>query len=321
MGGVVGFVAFCYPMINKREVVNGRMEGFLIRSPGSCGELVQGVAGGEHFLVTCPVAIYAEAGWGRLLSGTTAMPDKVCRALALFRSQFAPERTIPRFQLRSQLPQGKGMASSSADIAVALAATAKQWGVAVTPHDLCRLAAAVEPTDAVFVPGIVQFNHRRGRVLQQFGAPPLIRLLIFDVGGKVDTVSFNRRPDLEELNRAKEEQVAEALALLEQGLDRQEAALIGRAATISSRANQQILPKQPLEELIAISRHFGAVGVNIAHSGTVIGLLFPAEADLPACRETVLRRCPAIGYLCETRLISGGLEYWEEDKNEWLGWR
>ena len=88
-----------------------------VKVPGSCGELVQGTAAGVPFLVTCPVNLYTRL---ILASGE--------RRLAGFgsKAQMALERTLDYLgvkafpfdmTLQSQLPCGKGMASSSADIA------------------------------------------------------------------------------------------------------------------------------------------------------------------------------------------------------------
>ena len=45
----------------------------------------------------------------------------------------------------------------------------------------------------------------------------------------------------------------------------------------SALANQKILPKRGLLELIDFAAELGALGVNVAHSGTVAGIFFRAD--------------------------------------------
>jgi uncharacterized protein involved in propanediol utilization len=54
----------------------------------------------------------------------------------------------------------------------------------------------------------------------------------------------------------------------------QDPVLVGRIATASSRINQRFLPKPQFEQLQSIAECRGALGVQVAHSGTVAGLLF-----------------------------------------------
>lgn len=50
--------------------------------------------------------------------------------------------------------------------------------------------------------------------------------------------------------------------------------MLGRVATASARINERFLPKPRLTEIEAIGDRFGAIGVQVAHSGTVVGLMF-----------------------------------------------
>ena len=61
--------------------------------------------------------------------------------------------------------------------------------------------------------------------------------------------------------------------LLEEGIKNNDLYSIGKASTFSSLANENIHQKEGLEKIIEISKNYGAYGVNVAHSGTVIGIL------------------------------------------------
>ena len=282
-----------------------------VRCPGSCGELVQGTADGLNFLVTCPIDLYSQVTVDLSPSGRTTPPagpktrEAVRRTLAYLGIVVADVA----IEVKSELPAGKGMASSSADIAAACLATALAAGRTIEPAEICRIALDIEPTDGIFLSGITQIDHVTGKLLRSLGTPPPITIAVLDAGGEVDTIDFNQRSDLGSLNRRKEPEVQRALQLVEQGVRNGDAALVGAGATLSARANQPILCKPALERIIEISRSYGAVGVNAAHSGTVLGVLFDSAraGGLSDCVDAICRECPEVRHFHTVRLVGGGL--------------
>ena len=69
----------------------------------------------------------------------------------------------------------------------------------LSQDEISKIATSIEPTDGIFCKGIVRYNHLNGQVLEHLGLAPKIKILMFDCGGKVDTLSFNRRKDLKRL--------------------------------------------------------------------------------------------------------------------------
>ena len=286
-----------------------------VSCPGSCGELVQGTADGVNFLVTCPVNLYSRVCVS-LSPGKDQQqqPDsKTWEAVRRTLEYLGERAEVADVQVSSQLPVGKGMASSSADISAACMAAALAAGREIDTAVIGDIALSIEPTDGIFLPGITLFDHVHGHTRRCLGQPPALLAAIFDVGGEVNTVDFNQRSDLAALNRQKEPQVLEALQLVERGIRNADCSLIGAGATLSALANQSILRKPSLEQIIEVASSFGAVGVNAAHSGTVLGVLFdPAAADeIEACIGKICREFPEIEYFRTTRIVSGGLSVLE----------
>ncbi len=283
----------------------------IVRCPGSCGELVQGTAAGMNFLVTCPVTVYSQVSVELSFERKTDWQagDKTLQAVRRTLEYLGLPWQNVEVRIESDLPLGKGMASSSADISAACLATALAVGRRIDPQAICDIALAIEPTDGIFLPGITLIDHVSGKVRRSLGEPPVISLAIFDVGGEVDTIDFNQRSDLALLNLAKEPQVLDALQMVEEGLRTGDCGLIGEGATLSALANQTILFKPALEGIIELSRSFGAIGVNAAHSGTVIGVMFAdaAAKGIGACVEEIRRQYPDVRYFTQARLTSGGL--------------
>lgn len=284
---------------------------FRVKVPGSCGELVQGMIDDVPFLVTCPISMYAVASIGKYFS---YLPYKA--RLAHKKTLAYLQETSPKkFCLYTQLLTGKGMASSSADIAAICYLTAKACNKKLAEQEIAKIATSIEPTDATFCKGIVRFNHLKGEILEHLGFAPKIKILMFDCGGKVDTLWFNRRHDLKRLYRENERAIKKAMDLLHLGFKEKNIAYIGQAAAASAYANQNILYKKQLEDIMMISENYQAVGVNVAHSGTIIGVLFAydtSEALMEECKREILAQCYHLSYLNVVDIISGGF-YVEEN--------
>lgn len=277
----------------------------IVRVPGSCGEVMQGFWQGRPFLVTCPIDRYSTVvvrpGTGRLVGGG----DKARRALALGQAYCRCDSLAHDFFLTSELPPGKGMASSSADICAVLAAVAAVNQVHLSEGDIGRLAASIEPTDGVFCQGLAVIQPETGELLHVFPHVPPLAIAIFDAGGTVDTVAFHQaRPD-----RAQPDAAALFLGwqLLSSLTDRQ----IGQAATLSALANQPWLPKPDFPAFLrAARRHSAVVGVNVAHSGTVAGVFFcqsASQADREGVIASLSRQFSQWTYTETVHLRSGGI--------------
>jgi uncharacterized protein involved in propanediol utilization len=74
--------------------------------------------------------------------------------------------------------------------------------------------------------------------------------------------------------------------------------LLGQVATTSARINQRYLPKPQLAPLLDICRTHGGCGVQVAHSGTVAGLIF--DPRRPGVADSMRRCADRIG---ELRLV------------------
>lgn len=290
-----------------------------VKAPGSCGELVQGTIEGQNFLITCPIDVYSQAQI--ISSASTVLPEyqKAAAAMEMTLRYLGVTPQNDSILIQSELLIGKGMASSSADISAACQATALRYGKRLTADEIAAIALSIEPTDAIFYPGIMMFDHVAGKISKCLGNPPPIDIVILDVGGEIDTLSFNRRQDLTDRNHSKEQAVKQAVDLVAAGIKQGDSRLIGEGATISALANQSILYKPYLEQIIEIGKYYGAVGVNAAHSGTVLGVLFPAGCGEvhETCMEQILSVCDGnVQYIRTARLISGGLTLVEVD-DEW----
>lgn len=281
-----------------------------VRVPGTCGELVQGALNGISFHITCPVNIYS-----RVEVELAPQTPSLEHPPGLIKAAAAVRRTLDylgrpdfggRLGVDSPLPKGKGMASSTADVAGAIAATALALGQRLGLEEIGRIALGIEPTDGCFYPGIVAFDHREGRLYQPLGEPPPIDIIVLDFGGQVDTLEFNRI-DRRDIPTALEPAISEAFRLVDKGIATGSLPMVAQGATMSARANQQILYKTRLEEVIALARETGALGVNVAHSGTVIGVLLERSKGLEGAREYLAHHLTGLENVLCCSLVDGGI--------------
>ena len=206
------------------------------------------------------------------------------------------------------IPRSKGFGSSSADLAAAIAATGLALGVELTPLQIGQLALQVEPTDGVMFPGITLFDHRAGTLVEELGPPLPLEIVALDFGGVVDTLDFNQ-VDRRAQWQAVQAETDAALALVREGLRQRDVRRLGRGASLSAAAGQQVLFKPRLADVIEFADSVGAVGVNVAHSGAVIGVLLDATERRG---KSTFRRAqaafPEAEAIHHLRLLGGGVQ-------------
>jgi uncharacterized protein involved in propanediol utilization len=246
---------------------------------GTLGELVQGqTVAGEDFLVTFPVALWSRVRVVINDSGIVIAParkSKARRMASLVLQRLGLPNVGAVLEIDCRVPEGKGCASSTADVVATARAVCDATGLQLEPGEIGELAVQIEPSDGVMWDGVVAFNHRAGRLLRHLGKLPTLRLVALDLGGHVDTVHFNRRP--KDYSPNERRLCQEALEQVAAAVDRSDVQLLGEACTRSARIHQRILPKPELPDLIHIAEETGGTGVSIAHSGTVVGLIYPAD--------------------------------------------
>ncbi len=293
--------------------------------PAACGELVQGTLDGVRCLVSCPIDRYAVAevalgaeppgdcgqGNGSRHWDVPTDTPKAVEALRVGLRQARAElrETVARVRLRiaSELPCGRGYASSTADVGATLYALRQALGQPMAPEEVARLAVSIEPSDSTIFPGLALFDHRTGSFWRRLGPAPPLAVALIDPGGEVDTLAFNRLDHREVLRRLAPSH-REAFELLFEGLETDDWHAVGEAATLSACVHQAILPNPLLEPVLELAREVGALGVCRAHSGTLLGLLFdPAQADVPAALDFLARRMPREVTIARHALRGGGL--------------
>ncbi|WP_406300520.1 GHMP kinase [Streptomyces sp. NBC_00618] len=270
-------------------------------APCHHGEILQGVFRDEHGrcrpgLVTLPMS---EPGTHArftpapgVLAVVPADRTKALRAATLTIEECATqcerEPCGGVLTLVGDIPVGLGMGSSTSDVLATVRAVADAFGLCLAPDVVTRIALSAElACDPLMLDGRPRlFAQRHGRVLEVLGEalPPVVVVGCALAGGaSVDTLALpapacaDSDVDAYETLRAQ----------LRRAVRDRDPALLGRVATASARRGQLRLGHAGFETLTALADRAGAVGIQIAHSGSVAGVLFDPTA--PGARRRIHR--------------------------------
>lgn len=247
------------------------------------GELLQGVFEDEddrlhRGLVTLPhSALQAVATFWPRDTGTirtrTSERSKAARAVALTLEHLGLAGTGGDLTIESEIPVGHGFGSSTADVVASIRAAAAAAGLTLRRSTICRLAiAAEEASDAIaYGDQAVLFAHREGRILEHFEGefPPLVVVGFRSGNRTIDTLRLPRARYGEE-----EIQLFRVLrGLAARAIRYQDPRLLGEVATLSATISQRHLPKPRFDAVVALAKDHDACGIQVAHSGTLSGIL------------------------------------------------
>jgi len=193
-----------------------------------------------------------------------------------------------RITIRNSPPAGKGLGSSSVDIASALLAVRHHRNLEVSESTLFQIMCRVERSDFLFWPELIVATNPVAGSFSIQGSAPRCVLLAWDTapGEHVDTEAV-RHLDLARRRFSREYQ--ELCSLMQTN----DSAAQFHASTRSAELNDQFLPKRGFPVAYRLADDFHALGLVAAHTGTYLGILFPSSTDeelLAAVRATLVKK-------------------------------
>ena len=294
------------------------------RAFASFGEIVQGrLSNREDFLVTLPVDLWSHC---RLISQSNGklskdpfnkpqngndgkqfneLSDRACgtsniietelsksKAIALALLEYFGQTSGHHIQLifDRNIPIGKGLSSSTADLLAVVRAFEAQFNVTLSPSLISELFTAIEPHDALHYPSCVAYNHRQGRLLQAFDYIPDFQIIGIDAGGVISTQEYNKHLSFSDaLLKQYDDLYAELLEAFARRDDAAIALCAQQSALIHSEQTNNTLLKALLNQIDELNK-LGAMGILATHSGTCAGILLPGtatEAELARVKKQV----------------------------------
>ncbi|MGF9566869.1 GHMP kinase [Neorhizobium sp. BT27B] len=196
-------------------------------------------------------------------------------------------------QIATDIPIGQGMGSSTADVLASIHAVLDYHGAEPTPEMIMKIAVAAETAcDAtLFRQHAVVFAHREGFVIEAFRRPiPPLAIISIDTAPDLRVSTLEHQPAVYEPDEI--EAFRPLHSLLRLAINTGNVQLLGRVATASARINERFLPKPYLQTLHDIARRFDAAGIQVAHSGTLAGIIF--DPQLKTTPDNVRRATQAV---------------------------
>ncbi|MFI9123659.1 kinase [Streptomyces bikiniensis] len=246
---------------------------------GTFGELLQGVLPENDldFLVTFPITLASVAEF---------WPDVQRRGVVVHPAGKQKSRRIAErildvlghdfggiLELTSNIPEGKGLASSSADLVATARAVGDAFGRHFSEAEIESFIRGIEPSDGVMYPDIVAFYHREVRLRHRLGQLPSLSIVAHDTGGTVDTLQFHKIE--KHFTDAEKQEYGRLLSTLTDAVQAQDLAIIGEVTTRSAEMNLKFLPRDDFNQLRRICHEVEGLGLVQAHSGTTLGILLP----------------------------------------------
>lgn len=172
----------------------------------------------------------------------------------------------------SNIPVGKGLSSSSADVLGALSALNKFCQNPFSTDELYGIAAIADPTDACLSPVLTVINQQTGDIISTFKHLKF-SLIYFDSEPdiQVDTVQFTRGKQYSHHDYYFYEQLLHKLSV---AANHNNVPDFLFWTSQSAVYNQKFLAKKHFDRLLSFAMKH-RIGLFVAHSGTVMGLVVP----------------------------------------------
>ena len=179
-----------------------------------------------------------------------------------------------RITIRNSPPAGKGLGSSSVDIASALLAIKHHRNLDVSEATLFQIMCRVERSDFLFRPELIIATNPVAGSFSVAGTTPDCVLVAWDTAPReqVDTGAVRH---LELARRRFSHQYKELYSLMQTN----DPVALFHASTRSAELNDQLLPKRGFSVAHRLADDFHALGLVAAHTGTYFGMLFPSAVD------------------------------------------
>jgi uncharacterized protein involved in propanediol utilization len=248
------------------------------------GELFQGQITDQHnrrrrCLLSLPCKeLFSEATFqpqpGNDLIVHPSHKQKAKKTAELVLAHFGASSVKGLLTITSNIPEGKGCGSSTADCVAAGMAVCNVLGKQLSEEEIAYLVVRAEiASDNLMFNRAVLFAHREGVVLEDYAKGlPKLEVLGIDTADDeiVNTLEFPPAvysPQQIELFHT-------LTGMLKRAIRDNDSRLLGEIATTSASINDSFLPKPLFSQIRGLAESAGAIGVSVAHSGTVLSILF-----------------------------------------------
>lgn len=261
-------------------------------APAHHGEMLQGVfrSGGGSFqrgLISLPCDLFwSEVSFLPDSTGVVRVQPankwKARRAAEIALAYLGKRNAGGRLIVSSRVPEKLGLGSSSSDVVAAVRAVANSFKTKLSPGEISRISIQAEiASDPIAWGGrLFHFAQREGRVIDEMLCPtPVFEIVGFNadpLGEGVDTLGLVPPA----YTGAEARLFDDLLGQFRRGIGRGDIETMATVATQSARLNQRYMKLNGFDLLEDMVHRIGALGLQIAHSGTVAGFLFSPDVEI-----------------------------------------
>jgi uncharacterized protein involved in propanediol utilization len=276
--------------MNQKQTVDPKA--FIGVSCSHHGELLQGEfrkkdKSSVRALITLPSPIHS--------TKATFIPDhsaivrgplgkiKAARAVEFTLRQLGLHSIGGVLELSSNIKIGEGCGSSASDVTASILAVCNFANTKLTPTQIGQIAIKAETAydPVIFGERALLWAQREGMIVEDFGESlPALAVLGCSLGVSVDTLAF-KMPRYSPYEHELFEYLRTAFR---RAVQDKNLYLLGRVATISAEINQNYLPKSHFEAIKKIAESVGALGIQVSHTGSIVGILFDPNEQFFGCK-------------------------------------
>lgn len=245
--------------------------------PGSFGEVVQGKYNGIDMLCSSPINLFTKVRlWENKTPYNRNKYTKCTRFLSNILTEWDYKQYIDTLDIHieSQIPEGKGFASSTADLCALYYSLINLFNKNFNENELIRHCINIEPTDSIVFKQLSIFDYKNGLYNEALGKYLEFDILVFEGDKVINTVEFNNKnlPDLSSID--------DLIPILKSGIVHKDIKKIGYCSTQSIIRNQDRLFYEILPIIYNICEELGGYGIIGAHSGDALGIIHEKDVDL-----------------------------------------
>jgi L-threonine kinase len=253
------------------------------KSFASFGEIAQGrLSNGDDFLLTLPVDLWSECkltcthqteiGTPQV---TAPLPQAKYIATILLKRLDTPQNLSLHLEFKRNIPIGKGLSSSTADMLAVVRAFESAFDLRLTQEEISALFTHIEPHDPLHYSCSVAYNHRQGRLLKSLDYIPQFHIIGIDSGGELSTEDYNKHLHYSPNEIRKYDLLYHSLL---KAFARKDDGAIAQCAQSSAALHASRTNNSFLSQLLDISKQLDTLGLIATHSGTCAGLLLSPDS-------------------------------------------
>ncbi|EJO5347762.1 kinase [Clostridium botulinum] len=267
--------------------------------PGSFGEMLQGNLGEKPVLVSSPINLYTyvrvfESKEEKKFYRNIKANKLIKNVLTDWQYKYYID-TI-HIEINSEIPRGKGLASSTADLCATYKCLTKLFKKNYSKEELQKHCLMIEPTDSIIFNEFTLFDYKKGSFKEKLGPYIKFYILAFEGSRIINTLYFNNR------NQKKMSSIKDLIPDLKDGIKNNDIKKISQVSQESIKRNFYRLNYDYfhiVEKYKNITKGLGIIG---CHSGDALGIVYDNKEDLLKAEKNSINIGKLKKYTLETIL-------------------